>query len=77
MKALNTTISNVIPPLINIPDLARYANRPRDTWPMVAGLLFSKPLVIFLGIITTSAGVELFGKVSGALQHVGSLLTLP
>lgn len=44
---------------------------------MVAGLLFSKPLVIFLGIITTSAGVELFGKVSGALQHVGSLLILP
>lgn len=66
MKAINSVVSGVIPPLVNIPDLARYAKEPRATWPMVAGLLISKPLVIIFGMVTTSASVKLFNEVQSS-----------
>jgi NCS1 family nucleobase:cation symporter-1 len=55
-------ISGTLPPLINIPDLARYAKRPSSVHPMVIGLFVSKPLCIILGIVTTAAGNQLFDK---------------
>ncbi|RLL93203.1 hypothetical protein CFD26_100974 [Aspergillus turcosus] len=60
--AINTIISNVIPPLVNIPDMARYAKRPRDTLPLPIGIVLSKPVVVFLGMIITAAGYKQFGK---------------
>lgn len=63
MQAINTIVSNVIPPLVNISDLARYANIPSQTIPMPVGLLISKPLVTFLGMIITAAGYKQFGEV--------------
>ncbi|KAF7125404.1 hypothetical protein CNMCM5793_001582 [Aspergillus hiratsukae] len=62
MIAINTIISNVIPPLVNIPDLARYAKRPRDTLPLPVGIVLSKPVVVFFGMIITAAGYKQFGK---------------
>lgn len=62
MKAVNTVVSNVIPPLVNIADLARYAERPRQTIPMPIGLVISKPLVTFLGMVITAAGYKQFGE---------------
>ncbi|KAJ5578632.1 uncharacterized protein N7459_007596 [Penicillium hispanicum] len=62
MKAINSIVSNVIPPLVNIPDLARYASRPRDTLPLPVGLVLSKPLVVFLGMVITAAGQRQFGE---------------
>ncbi|EED19108.1 allantoin permease, putative [Talaromyces stipitatus ATCC 10500] len=61
MKAINSIVSNVIPPLVNIADLARYVQKPRDTLPMPIGLVVSKPLVVFLGMIITAAGYKQFG----------------
>lgn len=63
MKAINTIVSNVIPPLVNIADLARYGNRPNQTIPMPVGLVISKPLVTFLGMLITAAGYKQFGEV--------------
>lgn len=68
MKAINSIVSNVIPPLVNIPDLARYASRPRDILPLPVGLVLSKPLVVFLGMVITAAGQKQFGEVG----HTGS-----
>ena len=34
MKAINTVVSGVVPPMVNIADLARYGNRPRDIVPL-------------------------------------------
>ncbi|KAL5337503.1 permease for cytosine/purines, uracil, thiamine, allantoin-domain-containing protein [Aspergillus crustosus] len=62
MKAINTIVSNMIPPLVNIPDLARYARRPSDTMPMSVGLLLSKPVVVTLGMVITAAGYKQFGE---------------
>ncbi|KAL4969928.1 nucleobase cation symporter-1 family protein [Aspergillus stella-maris] len=62
MKAINTIVSNMIPPLVNIPDLARYARRPRDTMPMAFGLMVSKPVVVALGMVITAAGYKQFGE---------------
>lgn len=62
MKAINTIVSNVIPPLVNIGDLARYAERPKQTLPMPIGLVISKPLVTLLGMIITAAGYKQFGE---------------
>jgi NCS1 family nucleobase:cation symporter-1 len=64
LQSVNSIVSNVIPPLVNIPDLARYARQPRDTWPMPVGLLLSKPLVVLIGVVTTAAGYKQFGKAS-------------
>ncbi|KAI0475176.1 putative allantoin permease [Xylariaceae sp. FL0804] len=64
MKAINTVVSGVVPPMVNIADLARYGNRPRDVWPMVGGLFVSKPLVILVGLFTTAAGLKHFGVAS-------------
>lgn len=61
--SINTIVSNVIPPLVNIPDLARYTKRPRDTLPLAIGIVVSKPVVVFLGMIITAAGYKQFGKV--------------
>lgn len=61
MRAINTVVSNVVPPMVNIADMARYANQPRDVWPLVAGLFISKPLVILIGLFTTAAGAKRFG----------------
>ena len=47
--------------MVNISDLARYGKRPRDVWPLSAGLFVSKPLVILLGLFTTAAGAKHFG----------------
>jgi NCS1 family nucleobase:cation symporter-1 len=58
MRAVNTVVSGVVPPMVNIADLARYGNRPRDVWPLTAGLFFSKPLVILIGLFTTAAGAK-------------------
>jgi NCS1 family nucleobase:cation symporter-1 len=63
MKAINSIVSNVIPPLVNIADLARYVQKPRDTLPMPIGLVVSKPLVVFLGMVITAAGYKQFGEV--------------
>ncbi|KAL4954441.1 permease for cytosine/purines, uracil, thiamine, allantoin-domain-containing protein [Aspergillus filifer] len=62
MKAINTIVSNMIPPLVNSPDLARYARRPRDTMPMAFGLMISKPVVVALGMVITAAGYKQFGE---------------
>ncbi|OKL62315.1 hypothetical protein UA08_03031 [Talaromyces atroroseus] len=62
MKAINTIVSNVIPPLVNISDLARYVNKPRDTLPMPIGLVVSKPLVVIIGMVVTAAGYKQFGE---------------
>ncbi|KAL4942361.1 hypothetical protein BDV06DRAFT_222214 [Aspergillus oleicola] len=62
MKAINTIVSNMIPPLVNIPDLARYARRPKDTMPMAFGLMISKPVVVALGMVITAAGYKQFGE---------------
>ncbi|KAJ0419441.1 permease for cytosine/purines, uracil, thiamine, allantoin-domain-containing protein [Aspergillus carlsbadensis] len=62
MKAINTIVSNMIPPLVNIPDLARYARRPSDTIPMSVGLMLSKPVVVMLGMVITAAGYKQFGE---------------
>ncbi|TDZ99556.1 Allantoin permease [Colletotrichum sidae] len=61
VKAWNTIVSNVIPPLVNIADLSRYGNRSSQTIPMPVGLVISKPLVTFLGIVITAAGYKQFG----------------
>ncbi|KAF2091730.1 hypothetical protein K490DRAFT_9817, partial [Saccharata proteae CBS 121410] len=61
MQAINLVVSGTVPSLVNIPDVARYANRPRDTWPLTAGLFISQPLVILIGLVTTSAGFQHFG----------------
>ncbi|KAJ6103573.1 hypothetical protein N7486_003795 [Penicillium sp. IBT 16267x] len=60
--AINTIVSNVIPPLVNIPDLARYAKRPRDTLPLPIGIVLSKPVVVFFGMMITAAGYKQFGE---------------
>ncbi|SPN99079.1 related to uracil permease [Cephalotrichum gorgonifer] len=62
MKAINAIVSNVIPPLVNIADLARYGSRPSQTIPMPVGLVISKPLVTFLGMVITAAGYKQFGE---------------
>ncbi|TDZ20160.1 Allantoin permease [Colletotrichum orbiculare MAFF 240422] len=62
MKAWNTIVSNVIPPLVNIADLSRYGNRPSQTIPMPVGLVISKPLVTLLGMVITAAGYKQFGE---------------
>lgn len=61
MRAINTVVSGVVPPMVNIADLARYANAPRDVWPLVVGLFISKPIVILIGLFTTAAGKKRFG----------------
>lgn len=61
MRAINTVVSGVVPPMVNIADLARYGNRPCNVWPLAAGLFLSKPLVILLGLFTTAAGAKRFG----------------
>lgn len=61
MRAVNTVVSGVVPPMVNIADLARYGNRPRDVWPLTAGLFISKPLVILIGLFTTAAGAKVRG----------------
>ncbi|KAK4504064.1 hypothetical protein PRZ48_004979 [Zasmidium cellare] len=62
MRAINTVVSGVVPPMVNIADLARYGNRPvRDIAPLTVGLFISKPAVILLGLFTTAAGLKHFG----------------
>jgi NCS1 family nucleobase:cation symporter-1 len=61
MKAINTVVSGVVPPMVNIADLARYGNKPSDVIPLTCGLFVSKPAVILLGLFTTAAGKKLFG----------------
>jgi NCS1 family nucleobase:cation symporter-1 len=43
--------------------LARYAKRPRDTLPLPIGIVLSKPVVVFFGMMITAAGYKQFGKV--------------
>jgi hypothetical protein len=61
MQALNSTISNVLPPLVNIADLARYAQNPMQTWTITYGLFISKPIVILMGMVIASCGKHLYG----------------
>jgi NCS1 family nucleobase:cation symporter-1 len=51
----------VLPPLVNIADLARYADRPSQTNTIAYGLLISKPIVILLGMVVASCSKHLFG----------------
>ncbi|KAL4930256.1 uncharacterized protein BDV17DRAFT_289860 [Aspergillus undulatus] len=62
MKAINIIVSNMIPPLVYVPNLARYATRPSDTMPMSIGLMLSKPVVVVLGMVITAAGYKQFGE---------------
>ncbi|EME46505.1 hypothetical protein DOTSEDRAFT_70493 [Dothistroma septosporum NZE10] len=62
MKAINTVVSGVVPPMVNIADLAKHGNRPvLDIVPLTVGLFVSKPAVITLGLLTTAAGAKHFG----------------
>ncbi|ORX92644.1 putative allantoin permease [Clohesyomyces aquaticus] len=61
MRSINVVSSGAVPPMVNIADLARYGNAPKDVWPLVAGLFISKPFVILLGLFTTAAGLKRFG----------------
>lgn len=63
-----------IPPMVNIADLARYANQPRDVAPLVAGLFVSKPIVILIGLFTTAAGAKRFGVANWNLWDFYSLV---
>ncbi|KKY25887.1 putative allantoin transport [Phaeomoniella chlamydospora] len=74
MKAINTVVSGVVPPMVNIADLARYANKPSDAWPLVAGLFISKPLVIIIGLLTTAAGLKEFGVANWNLWDLYTLI---
>ncbi|ORY67235.1 putative allantoin permease [Pseudomassariella vexata] len=74
MKAINTVVSGVIPPMVNIADLARYGNRPKDVNPLIAGLFISKPVVILVGLFTTAAGAKRFGVANWNLWDFYSLV---
>ncbi|KUJ19518.1 putative allantoin permease [Mollisia scopiformis] len=74
MKSINTVVSGVIPPMVNIADLARYGNQPQDVAPLVAGLFISKPLVILIGLFTTAAGAKHFGVANWNLWDFYSLV---
>ncbi|OQO02910.1 hypothetical protein B0A48_11193 [Cryoendolithus antarcticus] len=74
MRAINTVVSGVVPPMVNIADLARYGNRPRDVWPLVAGLFISKPAVILIGLFTTAAGAKHFGVANWNLWDLYGLI---
>lgn len=60
--------------MVNIADLARYGNQPKDVAPLVAGLLISKPLVIIMGLLTTAAGAKRFGVANWNLWDFYSLI---
>jgi NCS1 family nucleobase:cation symporter-1 len=51
----------MLSPLINIPDLSRYAKTKESISPLGWGLFFSKPMIIIIGVLTTAAGNQLFG----------------
>ncbi|EOO00282.1 putative allantoin transport protein [Phaeoacremonium minimum UCRPA7] len=74
MRAINTVVSGVVPPMVNIADLARYANRPKDVWPLMGGLFISKPMVILIGLFTTAAGAKRFGVANWNLWDLYSLI---
>ncbi|KAK6403436.1 hypothetical protein LTR95_018960 [Oleoguttula sp. CCFEE 5521] len=74
MRAINTVVSGVVPPMVNIADLARYGNRPRDVWPLEAGLFISKPAVILIGLFTTAAGAKHFGVANWNLWDLYGLV---
>lgn len=74
MRAINTVVSGVVPPMVNIADLARYANQPKDVWPLMGGLFISKPLVILIGLFTTAAGAKRFGVANWNLWDLYSLI---
>ncbi|KAH8810655.1 putative allantoin permease [Xylogone sp. PMI_703] len=61
LLAINSVVSGTLPPLINIPDLSRYAKKPSDVNPLALGLFLSKPIIIIIGILTTAAGNQLYG----------------
>lgn len=74
MKAINTVVSGVVPPMVNIADLARYGQRPSDVIPLTIGLFLSKPAVIILGLFTTAAGAKHFGVANWNLWDFYSLV---
>ncbi|KAF2769609.1 hypothetical protein EJ03DRAFT_241149, partial [Teratosphaeria nubilosa] len=74
MKAINTVLSGVVPPMVNIADIARYANRPRDVVLLTIGLSISKPAVILLGLFTTAAGLKHFAVANWNLWDSYSLV---
>ncbi|EMF14673.1 allantoin permease [Sphaerulina musiva SO2202] len=74
MKAINTVVSGVVPPMVNIADLARYGQRPSDVIPLTIGLFLSKPGVIILGLFTTAAGAKHFGVANWNLWDFYSLV---
>ncbi|KAM3423936.1 hypothetical protein BST61_g1330 [Cercospora zeina] len=74
LQAINTVVSGVVPPMVNIADLARYGNRPKDIIPLTLGLSISKPFVILLGLFTTASGAKTFGIANWNLWDYYSLI---
>ncbi|CAK1356728.1 Allantoin permease [Cercospora beticola] len=75
LRAINTVVSGVVPPMVNIADLARYGNHPtRDILPLTIGLFISKPFVILLGLFTTASGAKNFGIANWNLWDYYSLI---
>lgn len=60
--------------MVNIADLARYGNRPKDIVPLTIGLLLSKPAVILLGLFTTAACLKHYGEAPWNLWDFYSLV---
>jgi NCS1 family nucleobase:cation symporter-1 len=60
--------------MVNIADLARYGNQPKDVTPLITGLFVSKPLVILIGLFTTAAGAKHFGAANWNLWDFYSLV---
>ncbi|EMC93885.1 hypothetical protein BAUCODRAFT_93813 [Baudoinia panamericana UAMH 10762] len=63
MTGINVIMGTLSPMLINQPDLARYCKRPRDAgWIQGACVLFTKTIVLFLGLASTASMAGKWGK---------------
>lgn len=63
IQAINSVMGALCPILINQPDVARYATKPKQaTWSQATGILVSKVIVMFVSCATTSASTGFLGK---------------
>ncbi|KAF2243068.1 NCS1 nucleoside transporter [Trematosphaeria pertusa] len=63
MNGINVVMGTLSPMLVNQPDLARYCKKPRDAgWLQGFAVFFSKVLIFFLGLATTSSIQGAYGK---------------
>ncbi|CAK5272608.1 unnamed protein product [Mycena citricolor] len=63
MSGINTVMGTLSPMILNQPDIARYARRPRDAgWPQGLSMLVIKTLIFFLAMSTACALEVLYGK---------------